>query len=385
MDVIDGWPTAHNFANYTAKFLPFLSTAVCYPNLVQLRDLFNDSEMIIDVSCAPGNVFSGDESKYDHVLMPATRYIDAYHSSLNGEPNWVSDLSDLQLYLSQVPLWVSSCAEAANLLRRENFPSLLKDYVMYQCNLWVNIRPVTTTLHYDGNHNILYVANGRKTVILVSPKHTPHLRPRSAVSSSPNHSHLSQGQLEELFPAISATPKGSMRVLDDGVFQIQVRGGDALFIPEGWWHQVSSDECTFALNFWFRSPLHACLCDKSIADHMVPYVLRAAVTQLMENRAGDMGFTGVTCTAKNRTGSMTTSRLAVSHLFTTMAADPVAVSMHHTHIHQLCDMFASSSLEDMWIVWVPAAQEVPSILFLELRVKGLSCAVRSFQSYGEKY
>jgi hypothetical protein len=29
--------------------------------------------------------------------------------------------------------------------------------------------------------------------------------------------------------------------------------GDALYIPEGWWHQVDSDAHTAAVNFWWES------------------------------------------------------------------------------------------------------------------------------------
>jgi hypothetical protein len=35
--------------------------------------------------------------------------------------------------------------------------------------------------------------------------------------------------------------------------------GDALFIPEGWWHQVESSVGTIALNFWWRSRLDVAL------------------------------------------------------------------------------------------------------------------------------
>jgi hypothetical protein len=33
--------------------------------------------------------------------------------------------------------------------------------------------------------------------------------------------------------------------------------GDALFIPEGWWHQVNSEAGTIAVNFWWSSGITA--------------------------------------------------------------------------------------------------------------------------------
>ena len=38
-----------------------------------------------------------------------------------------------------------------------------------------------------------------------------------------------------------------------------MQAGDALFIPEGWWHQVTSDACSMALNYWFQSGIQEML------------------------------------------------------------------------------------------------------------------------------
>lgn len=32
------------------------------------------------------------------------------------------------------------------------------------------------------------------------------------------------------------------------------QAGDAIFIPEGWWHQIDSTDVTIAVNFWWQSP-----------------------------------------------------------------------------------------------------------------------------------
>ena len=34
----------------------------------------------------------------------------------------------------------------------------------------------------------------------------------------------------------------------------KVSPSNALIIPEGWWHQVSSDPGTIAVNFWVQNP-----------------------------------------------------------------------------------------------------------------------------------
>jgi hypothetical protein len=50
---------------------------------------------------------------------------------------------------------------------------------------------------------------------------------------------------------------------------LSCQAGDALFLPEGWWHQVDSSEVTIAVNFWWRSPF-----DQLLGTHMDCYYLR---------------------------------------------------------------------------------------------------------------
>lgn len=79
---------------------------------------------------------------------------------------------------------------------------------------------------------------------------------------------------------------------------VRANAGDAVFIPEGilfprawgiirinlhasllylgWWHLVQSDECTVAINFWFRSPLYKYL----TSDALAPYIIRASALEL---------------------------------------------------------------------------------------------------------
>ena len=55
--------------------------------------------------------------------------------------------------------------------------------------------------------------------------------------------------------------------------------GDALFIPEGWWHQVESSVVTIALNFWWRSHLDVALSRAMEHPHfaMEQYVARRCI------------------------------------------------------------------------------------------------------------
>ena len=55
------------------------------------------------------------------------------------------------------------------------------------------------------------------------------------------------------------------------------QAGDALFIPEGWWHQVDSQDMTIAINFWWRSAF-----SKSLQPHMYAYYLRRIMDSLLD-------------------------------------------------------------------------------------------------------
>lgn len=89
-----------------------------------------------------------------------------------------------------------------------------------------------SSLHYDPYHNLLCVVRGCKTVWLVAPAATPWLSPQPLTHESANHSpaDLARPDLRR-FPGLArALPL---------LRRFEVAAGDALFIPEGWWHQVS--------------------------------------------------------------------------------------------------------------------------------------------------
>lgn len=62
-----------------------------------------------------------------------------------------------------------------------------------------------------------------------------------------------------------------------------MQAGDALFLPEGWWHQIDSEGVTIAVNFWWRSPF-----DRLLGTHMDAYYLRRIAQSLTEARKGDL-------------------------------------------------------------------------------------------------
>lgn len=260
--------------------------------------------------CAAAPSSSGAEcSNYSQAML-------MYYSHL---------LEGKQLYLSQMPLPLPStgialgadlqipscltgcdCHSDSSLgsiggFRRSHPNTNLERVVdIHQSNLWINLQGgVSSSLHYDGYHNLLSVLRGQKEVILVSPQYTAFLQPYPAYSSAANHSHLTAKELRELtlnsdsssssISSRSANPVSGYNAdtgtnvlpadfLEQVSTRITVAPGDVLFIPEGWWHHVTSDKCTVAVNYWFHSPLHKLLHGFGAQQNCIAhYIMRVAV------------------------------------------------------------------------------------------------------------
>lgn len=233
---------------------------------------FTRCNEVVDVSCLPSNSdceFKGSISDRKLLLLELKEYCEAFIARRK--------MNDLKLYLSQLCLYSSDANENSSPLssamrriyatiQHRTVPFIdfiMNSYEVDQTNLWMNIDASTSALHYDGFHNILYVDQGSKHITLISPKYTEILYPGSSHSlSTANHSSVASSSISSL-SEISLTSI--------------LQPGDAVFIPEGWWHRVRSQEFTVALNYWFRSPVHSILHDR---PHMMPYILRSLVLEL---------------------------------------------------------------------------------------------------------
>jgi hypothetical protein len=130
-------------------------------------------------------------------------------------------------------------------------------------NVWLNVEPAISATHFDDDDGVLVVVRGRKTVTLSPPRlHDPLL-----VNPlwSPAYHHAAVGASP---PPGGGTAPASM---------VELRPGDALLIPAGYWHHVASEAGTLAINFWFPpvAPHPAVAARKLIRD-MVEDTLAAS-------------------------------------------------------------------------------------------------------------
>ncbi|XP_019428124.1 PREDICTED: tRNA wybutosine-synthesizing protein 5 isoform X2 [Lupinus angustifolius] len=242
-------------------------------------------------------VFYGDLGSHERVPLPFSTFIDFCKQRMQSKhqeslgPSCLSpqthDLSSSgidgaylssecvpeQIYLAQVPIMNSDCEERVQLetLRKDiQIPSFLEEKELSSINLWMNNAQARSSTHYDPHHNILCIVCGRKQVVLWPPSSSPSLYPMPIYGEASNHSSVA---LEN--PDYSIYPRAEHSI--DFAQKVILEAGDALFIPEGWFHQVDSDDLTIAINFWWRSNIMS-----SMLEHMDAYYLRRILRRLID-------------------------------------------------------------------------------------------------------
>jgi hypothetical protein len=249
--------------------------------------------------------FCGNPIFREKVNLRVADFIDAWVQHRDGKHHWVLD-ADLHLYLSQCcfacPSDLSICDLDPSHLHVPAPAILLhQDFSCTQSNLWMNLQQARSTLHYDGSDNILVLVAGTKHVTLISPIDTPQLQPVPASDDNPNHSTMSFSEVEQLVSELEMNGSQPTSQLIKNAYRVTLHAGDALYIPEGWWHQVLSEPCSMALNFWFSCtstsnttnstqdcalPTTRDNVPQQIRAHQTPYELRKLVHSLLsEERA----------------------------------------------------------------------------------------------------
>ena len=280
---VHSWPDSNTFDGHVTGYEPLYvlgATQSSYPCPEHLTSLECEVD-ICSIEESEGDVYYGDVVRREHLRMKISSFSDGFIARERKEHHWIHDVG-LNLYLSQATLFSTCSTEPIQVTGLEHVierPQPLSSgrYHTRHINLWMNISPARTGLHYDQYHNILVLSRGRKVVSLVSPKHLKATRPIYLLTGGgANHSSASS--------AAELLATGSLQPEEVHVFDLSP--GDAIFIPEGWWHDVKSDECSMALNFWFQCtvPPTNCNLHRSIVSgtpHMTPYILRSTFQDLI--------------------------------------------------------------------------------------------------------
>ncbi|AQL00139.1 2-oxoglutarate (2OG) and Fe(II)-dependent oxygenase superfamily protein [Zea mays] len=146
-------------------------------------------------------------------------------------------------------------------------PIFLRGKSFSSINFWMNKGHLRSSTHYDPHHNLLCVVSGRKKVTLWPPSASPFLYPLPVYGEASNHSSVS---VEE--PDYSIYTRA--RYMKEYSETVILNCSDVVFIPEGWYHQVDSDDLTIAVNFWWKSRIMT-----QMLEHMDAYYLRRIMSR----------------------------------------------------------------------------------------------------------
>ncbi|KAK1948189.1 JmjC domain-containing protein 5 [Phytophthora citrophthora] len=239
--------------------------------------------LVVEIACKERSTgcYDGNEKARQSVELRFGDFVDYYQAAYNKQSHWLQTVDDLEFYLAQCPIAVPkpgpACTKACLPMIMDNFclPPCLQDKLVTQVNLWMTVQPGRTTLHYDAYHNVLVVLYGRKTITLYPPSDMAKLYPFPVHTKSVNHSQVN---------IVEPDLEKHQRFTDASAKRFEVMAGDALVIPEGWWHQVDSDEFTIAINYWWDGMREQLVSDKRMVPYYARVMLEELVTQQCESR-----------------------------------------------------------------------------------------------------
>ncbi|MCJ1406981.1 hypothetical protein MMC19_001051 [Ptychographa xylographoides] len=114
---------------------------------------------------------------------------------------------------------------------------------VYASNIWIGLSPTYTPLHRDPNPNLFVQLVGWKRVRLLNPDEGQQAFNNVQQLLKKNESgkfrgdEMMQGDEKELLDREIWDDEYTQGKSRAG-FEAELRGGDALFIPQGWWHSI---------------------------------------------------------------------------------------------------------------------------------------------------
>ena len=203
----------------------------------QDMDICIAQETILTTSCP-----SGDENDTSSLLSSIQCSCDGSLSSYKS-----NDVSQDDAPLSSLAPYIFAPAYL--------LPN--KHVSIKEVNFWFAPNESGTNTHYDGNHNILMVLKGRKTIEL-SPPHSVKGSP--IYSHHANHPYIySSSYFKQITTKTKASNSDIQQEFDEmkkhymaSTMVVSISAGEGIFIPEGWWHRVESSSSCCAINFWFQ-------------------------------------------------------------------------------------------------------------------------------------
>ncbi|PQK17401.1 hypothetical protein BB8028_0007g05960 [Beauveria bassiana] len=129
---------------------------------------------------------------------------------------------------------------------------------VYSSSIWLGTEPTYTPLHRDPNPNLFCQLHNQKVVRLLPPQLGEKLYLQVQVqlrlqgSSRMRGVEMMEGEERKVLQEAVWEPETPI----EEMCEAELDAGDALFIPEGWWHSVKSSgasgDLNGSVNWWFR-------------------------------------------------------------------------------------------------------------------------------------
>ncbi|MBO9518738.1 MAG: cupin-like domain-containing protein [Porphyrobacter sp.] len=203
-----------------------------------LKQLIGPREIEVQANRNPDPNF--ERNMVDHCQrMPFDQFIDGVTRPENGNDLYLTAYNSAANTVALEPLQQDLGFLDKVLSRESESPHGMP---------WIGSANSFTPLHHDLTNNLLIQITGRKRVLLVAPDATPRLYNDYHVYSRVRD--LAEPGVVERFPALEGVH----------VHQVVLGPGDALFIPLGWWHQVTALDFSVMFthtNFRWPNDFHA--------------------------------------------------------------------------------------------------------------------------------
>lgn len=137
-------------------------------------------------------------------------------------------------------------------------------------NIWYSKRETTSNWHYDSYDNFLCTLKGTKRFYILPPNDfKPYLKYESVLTDMYN-------QADETMEISHTGRRGLRRKLQTVI----IRENEALYLPKGWHHKVSSfGEKIVAIKFWFRSVERCSLASSLNKEFIWRYITHEIIEQ----------------------------------------------------------------------------------------------------------
>lgn len=173
----------------------------------------------------------------------------------NSDPSSAHAQQSARIYIAQAPLPDLPSSMRADLPTPELVLKAGKGDV-YDSSIWLGQAPTYTPLHKDPNPNLFVQLAGRKVVRLYAPKAGMRVFSRVQEMIGGGGSASMRGEEMMVGEEREVLEKEVWGEGESGgdAWEAELEGGDALFIPKGWWHSVKGvgGGINGSVNWWFR-------------------------------------------------------------------------------------------------------------------------------------